>query len=713
MLRQPLRRLLVFPLLLGAIVQSGGPVSAGRQAPQTPPPQETQPTFRTKANFVRVDVYPTADGQPVLDLGKADFQLLEDGTPQTVDTFELVRVRPAGPQTARSEPNTVAESREMAADPRSRVFVIFLDTYHVGVEGSHRMRQSLVRLMDRVIGQDNLVGVMTPYMSAGDLTLARRTETIEGLLSSAWDWGQRNTFRRDPEELRYEECYPDPDTRSCTHSQGMSSDGVAREMIARRRERRTLDAIQDLVRHLNGLREERKAILTISDGWSLFTENARLAAPIKCAPLPGTPQIGVSGQGTLTTGNDKSEAGATQYGCDSDRLMLAQLDNQRHFDEILQEANRANATFYTIDPRGMPVFDTPIGPGPMVGLKQDREQLMGRQQTLRTMAEQTDGLAVVNRNDIDPALKRIADDLSSYYLLGYYSTNTALDGKFRKITVKVVRPGVTVRARRGYRAATREEVESTLAAPAPASPDAVRVGGALERLRGIRPQSRFRLDATALSSAGVWVVGEIDYEATRSGAWAAGGTATVSAKGPDGTAIGTTTIEIAPGARTFTTLIRPDSALPVGEYVVQTTVRAHNSEGLPFQDSVRVRVRDAVAHGAVVLGDPLRFRRGPATGLRFHPTADARFMRSERVRVEVPVVGTATAVTMRLLDARGQPLPLLVKSVPASQAGLDGVTWTAGELTLAPLASGDYLIELTAEHAGGREVVVSGFRVIP
>ena len=82
-----------------------------------------------------------------------------------------------------------------------------------------------------------------------------------------------------------------------------------------------------------------------------------------------------------------------------------------------------------------------------------------RRTSLLTMAEETDGLAVVSTNNIDAGLKRIDDDLSSYYLLGFYSTQKQ-DGKFHKLSVRVTRKGVVARARRGYLAS------STVSAPA-------------------------------------------------------------------------------------------------------------------------------------------------------------------------------------------------------------------------------------------------------
>ena len=71
-------------------------------------------------------------------------------------------------------------------------------------------------------------------------------------------------------------------------------------------------------------------------------------------------------------------------------------------------------------------------------------------------------------------LQRIVDDLSSYYLFGYYSTNTKLDGRFRNITVRVNRPGARVRARRGYRGRTADELISGASGAAAAeAPDSL------------------------------------------------------------------------------------------------------------------------------------------------------------------------------------------------------------------------------------------------
>src|SRR5919201_1205441 len=92
---------------------------------QEPQPATTQPTFRTEANYVRVDVYPTKDGAPLTDLRQDDFDVLENGVPQRIEQFEHIVVRAAGPQETRVEPNSVLEARSMAESPRARLFVLF------------------------------------------------------------------------------------------------------------------------------------------------------------------------------------------------------------------------------------------------------------------------------------------------------------------------------------------------------------------------------------------------------------------------------------------------------------------------------------------------------------------------------------------------------------------------------------------------------------
>jgi hypothetical protein len=100
------------------------------QQPQTPQPP-AQPTFRTEANYVRVDVYPTKDGAPLTDLVREDFEIIEGGASQKIEQFERVLIEGNLPQDLRREPGSVEAGRQAAQNPRARVFVIFLDVNHV------------------------------------------------------------------------------------------------------------------------------------------------------------------------------------------------------------------------------------------------------------------------------------------------------------------------------------------------------------------------------------------------------------------------------------------------------------------------------------------------------------------------------------------------------------------------------------------------------
>ncbi len=140
--------------------------------------------FRAGTNFVRVDAYPTADGKPVMDLKQEDFELSEDGVPQKVETFEHVVIQaPTVLDRARApEPNTVAQSREMVAESKARLFVLFLDTYHISRDGAMNSRAALTRFLYGALGPDDLIAVTSPELPVGAVTFARRTESIEAIL---------------------------------------------------------------------------------------------------------------------------------------------------------------------------------------------------------------------------------------------------------------------------------------------------------------------------------------------------------------------------------------------------------------------------------------------------------------------------------------------------------------------------------------------------
>lgn len=712
----------------GEVPQPVGSPSPGQSAPRQPqeatePPQ--LPPFRVEATYVRVDAYVTEDGEPVRDLTVDDFEILEDGVLQSIEQFELVEVRPAGPQATRREPRTVAESRDMAADPRARVFVLYLDVYHIGLAGAHNVRRALANSLDRIIGPDDLIGVMTPYMSAADVTLARRTDTIEALLERWWEYGLRDQpNRRDPEEDSYEMCYPEVTPGVSCRLMGREVEepanfyaGIAREMVERRRESLALAGLSDLVTWLRGVREERKAVLVVSDGWQLFRPNHALTRRSPCEPPPEIPAPRTDPTGRLGVfERDRGPFHLSKAQCELDRQRLSQADIEQDYHDLLDRANRSNVTFYPIDPRGLPAWDTSLGESvSMVGggrrpftVEEDRRRLTTRNESLRSLATATDGVAVVNSNDLKAGLRRVVADLTTYYLFGYYSTNDALDGSFRRITVRVKRPGVEVRARRGYRAATPGELGTS--APSTEAPDAeaVALSTALGTLAAMRPDVRIKTHAAwAPGPSGgttVFVTLEVDPAAmVRTPELAGGGDLSVTLSDGTGRPLGETAARLAAGGR-LATLTFETAALSPGELVVRSHFTPQ-AGGLPFADVTRVPVDpSSAAHGSARL-----FRRGPATANRFEPTADLRFRRAERFRVELPI-GPGAETAADLLDRDGKAL-----AVPVTTNVRDdnGHRWAVAEVALAPLAAGEYVLRLTVERSGASERLLTPLRVVP
>ena len=699
---------------------------------QTPAPQPpAQPTFRTEANYVRVDVYPTKDGAPLTDLVQEDFEIVEGGAPQKIEQFERVLIEGNLPQDLRREPGSVEAGRQAAQNPRARVFVIFLDVNHVEVEGSHNIRRPLVDALNRLIGPEDVFAVMTPDMSAGGITFARKTTTIEGELSKYWTWGQRDRLlSKDTEEEQYKFCYPgNGPTLTCADDDR----GVADEMIERRRERQTLNALHDLVGYLRGVREERKAVLVITDGWRLFRPNTALARRLNCQ-APTGPQVTIdprTGRPTSkptpnTPGRGITNTDADPQICERDRMALALLEDEQYFRDLLQEANRANASFYPIDPRGLVVFDEPIakpstrGFQPMTPLTVDASRLRARLDSLRTLAENTDGLAIVDSNNLAAGMKRVVADLSSYYLLGYYS-NAKLDGKYHAITVRVKRPGVQVRARKGYLAATPEAMTAAARGRGPAPPkpgeagfeakiaadtEAAAVSAAIGPLAGYTREMPLRVQMAVgwkpgdVASAALWVVGELGGVADAGPQWNEGFDATATLTTPADVTVATGRLTTARGARTFRIALTPSQPLAAGDYVLRVGARA-GSATIPSREVLRFAIPEAPGSAGALF-----VRRGPTTGNKEVPTADLRFRRSESVRLEIPTSADA-AGTARLLDRTGKPLAVPVAA--AIRDDPDGSRWQTAQLALAPLAPGDYVIEI----AIGERRMLSAFRIVP
>jgi len=682
-------------------------VAAAGLGGQSAPQDQPRPSFRTEANYVRVDVYATTrDDVPVTDLRREEFQLLEDRAPQAIDQFSSVVIRAGGPSTARPDPRTVEDGRQAVTDARARVFVLFLDSLHVDGADSKTIARPLADALRRVTGPDDLFAIVSPQTSIRNVTFTRQLSTVESVLSR--EWGLRDSTRPlDATEQRYADCYPGLPQGQDRVARDL---GIAQEMILRRREEQTFESLESLVTYLRDVREERKAVITVSNGWRVFKSNQRITRQ-PTVDAPTGPRVVVDPR-TGTFSKDPALAGDRSSACDGDRLRLAQVDNTRRFRDLLDRANRANVSFYPVDPRGVVIFDDNIlpaagvGQNPQINPDEDRTRRGERQTSMLTMAEATDGIAVIETKNFGPALQRMTRDLSSYYLLGYYSTGK-LDGRFHAISVRVTRPGVQVRARRGYLAATTVSREAP-AAPADArdAAETQAVSAALASLSATPREPSMYLQAAVGSSASgaraVWTVLEIP-RAALAGEWVKGGDVDVLLIDGSGNTAGAGRASLAPGTASARVTITPRGLAP-GTYDLQVRSKSA-ATSRASTDSARVTVTDAEGGGA------LFFRRGPGTGNQEIATADARFRRNETLRIATPASASTAPAAARLLDRTGKALAVPVALSTLNES--DGSRWLAAQASLAPLGPGDYLIEIAGTSGGSERRTLVAFRVIP
>ncbi|MEZ5317040.1 MAG: VWA domain-containing protein [Vicinamibacterales bacterium] len=664
---------------------------AGLAARQTrTPPREQQPVFRGGANFVHVDVYPRADGRPIEDLTQADFEILEDGKPQAIETFELVRAPLMTPEAARRDPATVLDSRVQAADPTNRVFVFYLDGSHLDMEAARRARGPLREFAGQLIGPSDLLAVMTPGLPLADLTFGRRLEVVDDALEDYW-----RSVNAAPTRNRYQ---PDPGSPyqdflyTCyigrTDQIEVNQDIVA-SLLERARSERALEDLRTLVSGLGAMREARSNVLVISSGWRMPGASTRLHRYL----WNEIPQPGVTPLGRLTVGATQPGQ-PTHAACDQEMQRLTSLDFRGPQTEVIEAAKRANVGMYFVDPGGLAIYDA--GPADE-GLS--TAEVMGRQQALRELADQTGGRTVALTMDIRAPLREIARDLSSYYLLGYYSTNGTFDGRFRRIEVKVRRPDVQVRARQGYYAPSEAELrrlemdEARRGAGRPAAELEAAFEVLASRARGLPLFGR----GVALPGRLV-LAAEVPADQARQYV-PEGGTLTWQIREGDQGDTREVETRVVPGTRGASAEV----PIPPGE-TGPWTVR------VDLAGAEKTRTEFAVSPvSTLLLGDPIIYRRARTARGAPEAMADLFVRRTDRIRVEWPLARAVETQEAHLLDRQSAALPVDLRLSERSDAA---GRFLVLDLPLAALAPGDYAVQVDVAAGGDRMTHAVAFRVV-
>jgi VWFA-related protein len=698
-MRPPVRTLVVAcALAAGALTARGG-----AQAP-TQPPAEQQPqqppVFRTGINFVRVDVIVTDNkGNTVADLQAEDFEVVEDGTPQKIEAFKLIKLDGGVAEAAKEAPRAIRtdfdEEAEAARDD-VRLFGIFLDDYHVRLGSSMAVREPLANFILTQLGPSDMVGLMYPLESLGTVRMTRDhaaiAKGIQQFRGRKYDYTPRNEY-----EQRYFQ-YPT-------------------EIVERIRNQVSMSAIRALIIHMGSLKEGRKALILVSEGFTSM--------------LP--PQLRDQVAGVKGSGNPNAfdpMAGANDI--NEDRAAWASgLDLDHELRNIYDDANKNNVAIYAVDPRGLAASEFDISDN--VSGTVDSRYLMQTIDSLRMLAENSDGRTILNSNDLSTGLKQVMRDTSAYYLLGYSSTEAPSDGKFHEIKVRVKRPGVQVRARRGYWALTAEETAKALAPPKPGPAkdvtDALAAVSAPARSsRVVRtwigttrgengrtkvtfvweplprtPVARVSDTPARISLMAVGADGSPHFRGrvppSASALPAAGGASAGQAAGSAAARQGPSriTFEIPPGKIQLRLSVEDASSQVLDSEVREITV--------PDLSSPKTLIGTPAIHRARTV----REFEGLKSDFDALPVVTREFSRTDRLLVRVPLYGpgdTAPTVTAKILNRTGEAifdLPIVTPPTPTTPAQI--------ELLLTRLPPGEYLVEIKASGEGGEAKELVGFRI--
>jgi VWFA-related protein len=388
-----------------------------------------QPTFSVQVNAVTTDVIvKDSQGRFVADLAKDDFEIYEDGVRQEILTMTRSlggRVTNVAAASAAAPPEGVLLPARANTDATpGRVFVFFVDDLHLQVGGTSRVRQLFRTVAAELLHEGDLFGVVSsgPSAIAIDMTYdrGRVDEAVSKIVGSAL-----------------------PPRDIIEHQGGMYGPPEVQH-----RARVAFRTMYDVLQGLERMRHRRKALVWVSEGYDFNPfQEARLGL--------GNPNAFFQqNQTNFRRSNQVNDDGTRQPVINP--LVEAQKQNELFSDadlamalgELTRAANRANATIYTIDPRGL-AASTDIED--QVDPTEWAAYLRKSQDTLRVLAEETGGVAIVNENDFGAALKRIDAETSDYYVLGYSASNVGDQARRRRrIEVRVKRPGVTVWSRTEY-----------------------------------------------------------------------------------------------------------------------------------------------------------------------------------------------------------------------------------------------------------------------
>ncbi len=407
-------------VVAGAVVRAQTPTAPPEGAAQTPGASQGG-VIRRSIDLVTTDIIVRDNsGQFIADLKKDDFEVLEDGVGQEVISFVLTHggrvYNAAAPPPPPEMEGIILPPTKPTSDAAGRIWLIFVDDLHLDFNQTGRIKDLFKKISKELVHEGDMFGIVSSGPSSLSIDLTYDRKRLDEAITKISGAGLKPSEILDaplgaegPSEVRY------------------------RAHVA-------FDTAYDILKNLEAVHNRRKAFVYVSNGYDFnpFSETRKQNDQERYR--------GMMGGGSSDDGSGNSNVSDTNpFMRQGNQFSFADLASE--LSELTRQANRANATIYTIDPRGL------VG-GPDLDQKIDmmdyQNYVTTSQNSLRVIAEQTGGFATVNQNDFGKALKRIDAETSVYYVLGYYSTNPDPTQRRRKVELKVKHPNADLRYRTEY-----------------------------------------------------------------------------------------------------------------------------------------------------------------------------------------------------------------------------------------------------------------------
>src|SRR5499427_3457263 len=425
---------------LVASLSAQAPKVSTLPTPTTPPPPQNPaagrgPDFRARVDLITNDiVVRDSKGNFVPDLKPEEIQVYEDGIQQELVSMTVVtggRVyNPMAPAPAAAPEGIILPKRRTVSDVSGRIFLFFVDDQHLQFGNTARVRQLFQKISKELVHDGDLFGIVSSGPSSIQVDMTYDKTQLDQAIT-----------KMTGNELKPTEIIN-------------SSGGPGGPSEIRYRAHVAFDTMLEGLKNLEQVHNRRKALVWVSDGYDFAPyKDARYGTMDPNSPFEQNQAAQARNQAANSAASNNGGQQFDPNTC-ADVIQqkqseeFADADLSRELYEVTQAANRANTTIYTIDPRGL------VGPLPdldeNVDPQQYSETIRKTQDSLRTLAEETGGLAVVNTNDFTKALKRVDAETSDYYVIGYYSKNPDILKRRRTIDIRLARPGLTVNFRKEY-----------------------------------------------------------------------------------------------------------------------------------------------------------------------------------------------------------------------------------------------------------------------